>query len=316
MFSCMALCYTIMDNDTTLFKYVQLTFGLLSVCLLIINKFSVESMGYAIAAFVTLILLIVEKGTVYYKVHMLSPIAFLFNCRSIRNKMMTIGRVMSQELWLMISLTVCFQLLGGLAYLLFKQNEEYYGTPQRASLTFMQIATFDSFKDPVHVMIDLRGGFLALTMLLLVLFFAHGLLNINMAFILAFISDEYKSQRMMLDINRNLFGEDVPTNIMIFRLANIICSVWCLFEPYKEEMKEFYLASSICSCFLLFVISYLKDSLTFCATFGNVALQIIIIATYFSNSYYLMFLFMLIRIILILEIRMLYEKVWKALRKI
>lgn len=78
-------------------------------------------------------------------------------------------------------------------------------------------------------MIDLRGGFIALFMLLLVLFFAHGLLNINMAFILAFISDQYKSQRMMLDINRNLFGDDVPTNVMIFRLANIIASVWVLF---------------------------------------------------------------------------------------
>lgn len=103
-------------------------------------------MGYAFEAFLTLMLLIVERGSVYYKLHMLSPIGFLLNCQSIRTKFITIGRVMSQELWLMISLTVCFQVLGGLAYLLFKQNEEYYGTPQRASLTFMQIATFDSFK--------------------------------------------------------------------------------------------------------------------------------------------------------------------------
>lgn len=41
MFICMSLSYILMDNDTTLFKYIQLTFGLLSVCLLIINKFRV-----------------------------------------------------------------------------------------------------------------------------------------------------------------------------------------------------------------------------------------------------------------------------------
>lgn len=81
-------------------------------------------------------------------------------------------------------------------------------------------------------------------------------------------------------------------------------------------MMDLYLASSICSCFLLLVIQYLKGELSLWGSLGNISLEIVVIITFFSGSHYLMFVFMLIRITLILEIRMLYEKVWKALRRI
>jgi hypothetical protein len=78
-----------------------------------------------------------------------------------------------------------------------------------------------------------------------------------MAFILSYISDEYKEHRTLLDINHDLISSDIPLLHRLIRLANIISSVWIIFWPYNVAFAEFYMITSLISTMLLMLSEHL-----------------------------------------------------------
>lgn len=96
-----------------------------------------------------------------------------------------------------------------------------------------------------------RGFFVAIGTALVVLFVTHGLFNINTAFVLAYISDEHRSHKELLDVNRDLTDQDIPLQQRVLRVANIVCSIWVLFNPYDNQTSVLYVATAVVSTWLV-----------------------------------------------------------------
>jgi hypothetical protein len=182
-----------------------------------------------------------------------------------------------------------------------------------ASMVFVQLATLDDMGKISKENLTDRGIIAAMATALAVLFFAHGLFNTNTAFVLAYISDEHRQHKELLDVNRNLIGESIPLLWRVMRLLNIVCSIWVLFDPYNTNSAGLYTLTAIASASLVQYSECLEDRVKWYRSLINHGLTLMVLTSYLSDWYTLLYMTMTLRIVLIPEVKDNFRKVYKSL---
>ena len=74
---------------------------------------------------------------------MFIPLFYLFGIPSVQKITNKIQMVLSQSIWLIFSLIICFSLFGMIARLVFSKEHQFFKDEVLAGLTFVQLATMD-----------------------------------------------------------------------------------------------------------------------------------------------------------------------------
>lgn len=307
-----SLLYVLLDDVPTLFPYVQSVMALLSVLVLLISQ---RCMASHLSVIVVTGVLVVFPQLPTAKLFPLVPTLYLLSVGTVLAKLAGTLSVLGQSLWLLVSLAVCYYVFGIVGCRIFSRSNEYFESESVASLTFMQLSTLDNvgsigtegYKDRGFVV---TFAFIVTTMLVI-----HAMLNLNLAFILAYTSDAHREHKALLDNNRNLLGRQVPLPMKVCRIGNVLASVAVLFVPFRQDLDWFYLAASLLSCaFILGEAAILARFLTV-DMLVNAALLVAVLLCFLLRSPGL-YLVATLRILLIDEVMQLFLKVCRCLRTI
>lgn len=197
---CIAIC-----NQSELYRPVQEGFAVLAVLIIVIHRTRGKTIGHAIVVGLTVAFRLFSPSQIG-KGYLYLPVLYLYDCSGIRTKLTTIGNVITQTIWMLISVAVCSYVFGGVAYMVYTRNNPYFNGRRLASLVFLQLATLDDLGKITKQNYADRSFFAAIATVAVVLFFAHCLFTTNTALVLAYISDEHRDNKELLDVNHNLIG--------------------------------------------------------------------------------------------------------------
>lgn len=204
------------------------------------------------------------------------PLLYPLGLKGVKTKVEAIFKAIKREsIWMFFSIALLLYFFGYISYNIFWKCQKYFKTPIHASISLLQVSTFDGIGQITTSTEAVSGLAVSFGILITTTAIFQILYNINQALIIQYAHEKttsYSMNRLFLSL-LSTYGISLNVDGMLaFRIINLISTAGVFFVPFQSHLVWLYCLLSSVSTLSIVLYELAKGNIFGYRSMFNVAL--------------------------------------------